>query len=1377
MKKTLIFLLLIGIAALGFAQAISESFENGTALWNLSGGVALSTANSHTGLYSMYYLPSVIQSITTVQLGSPGALSFWAVQGSGGNNIIEVYVSSDGINWGTPQISKNISAIWTQYFFTFTQTNVYIKFQNTANSNRATYLDDILISPSTLIPVQYRSKHSGNWGDASTWEYTAAGGVWLNATVPPTDVNSFAITIQSGHTVTVTANRTADQLVVNSGGTLTVNNGVTLTLADGTGTDLNVNGTLNVLGTGVVSGAGSFVLNADAALGIGSPAGITSSGATGSIQTAGRSYNTASSYTYLGTSAQVTGNGLPATVKNLTINNSAGVTMSGSYSVYGDLALTTNLTIAANTLSIDGTVSGSGGLTGGSSSNVTVNGTTALVLPAVTSGLQNLVINRSGGVSLGGTTAVNGTLTTTSGMLSLANFNLTAANVTGNVNIGYNGTGYTTSTLGNAANITVSVITPGTIPSIVNSLIINSGAGNTVTQPNDITTTNLTFTSGNLNLNNRKLTLANKDFALKSTNAVLSALSVTMTTAVNNWTGFTSIAKTWQTSDTNTNTLDVLLSYPTTETGANLVRVWKRDTVGPGAWTLVGYYEPVTVGTNRVVTVTGQTTLNGTGGGLDWTITDAIPRIQATAVNFSNVQLYQVTVNWTRGDGANCVVFLKETTEGTPGNPSNGTTYTASTNWSAKGTQLGATGYYCIYNGTGTSVTVTNLLSSTNYYAIVYEYNGTGTASDYMPNGAVGNTTTLTHTITLSSYDPAVGASNVAPGTSNVVLYRYTLTSTNAAATLTKFVFSTAGTYTTADITNLKLWYSATDDFASATLISTLTTGLGTGSHTFTGFNQTIGMNTTGYFFITTDVTALAGVNHTINVNAIATGDLSFNSGNVTGTAYIGGLKTITFKTRPDDYFRTIATGDWNNISIWESSHDGGITWYPATNYPTAPSTVYLNNNVNMTSAAEACTNLTFNSGGSVTLGNYNLSISGTLSGTPYYYYTGSGVPSQTGTVSHVTATTTTPSSIPSILNTLTINPGVGNTVVIPNLLTTTNLDFISGSLNFNNHMITLANKDFALSSTNSVMSALTVTLTNDVNTWNTSTSIAHTWTTSGSFTNNVDMHLSYPATETATSTVKLWYRDSTSGVWTYYGSYTPSENGGIETITVPGVTDLGSSGSPRYWTISDNDQTLPVELSSFTGFITPQNYILLQWVTQSETSVSGYYIFRSYANSLNIAERINAFIPATNTSQEASYVFVDSEALPGYTWYYWLQHIEMNGESEFHGPVSVHLINGSTILPTIPLATSLQQIYPNPFNPQTTISYGLAKASNLELIIMNGKGQVVRHLYSGQKNAGNYMIRWDGLNDNGSAVTSGVYYIRMVAEKFSSVRKLVLMK
>ncbi len=83
-----------------------------------------------------------------------------------------------------------------------------------------------------------------------------------------------------------------------------------------------------------------------------------------------------------------------------------------------------------------------------------------------------------------------------------------------------------------------------------------------------------------------------------------------------------------------------------------------------------------------------------------------------------------------------------------------------------------------------------------------------------------------------------------------------------------------------------------------------------------------------------------------------------------------------------------------------------------------------------------------------------------------------------------------------------------------------------------------------------------------------------------------------------------------------------------------------------------------------------------------------------------------------------------------------------------------------------------LMQNYPNPFNPSTTISYNIAKRANVSLKIYNITGKEVATLVNGEKEPGSYRV-----NFNAEKLSSGIYFYKISAGNFSSVRKMILIK
>ena len=84
---------------------------------------------------------------------------------------------------------------------------------------------------------------------------------------------------------------------------------------------------------------------------------------------------------------------------------------------------------------------------------------------------------------------------------------------------------------------------------------------------------------------------------------------------------------------------------------------------------------------------------------------------------------------------------------------------------------------------------------------------------------------------------------------------------------------------------------------------------------------------------------------------------------------------------------------------------------------------------------------------------------------------------------------------------------------------------------------------------------------------------------------------------------------------------------------------------------------------------------------------------------------------------------------------------------------------------------------YPNPFNPETTIAFTLAQSQRITLAIYNVIGQRVRTLQDGFAESGSHRVRWDGRDDSGRSLTSGLYYVRLAMGSTVVFHKIVMMK
>jgi flagellar hook assembly protein FlgD len=93
------------------------------------------------------------------------------------------------------------------------------------------------------------------------------------------------------------------------------------------------------------------------------------------------------------------------------------------------------------------------------------------------------------------------------------------------------------------------------------------------------------------------------------------------------------------------------------------------------------------------------------------------------------------------------------------------------------------------------------------------------------------------------------------------------------------------------------------------------------------------------------------------------------------------------------------------------------------------------------------------------------------------------------------------------------------------------------------------------------------------------------------------------------------------------------------------------------------------------------------------------------------------------------------------------------------------------------PAAASLGQNFPNPFNPATTIEFSLKAGADVTLAVFDVRGARVRTLARGHYVAGPHRVDWNGTNDRGEPVSSGVYYYRLRGAGIDLTHKMVLLK
>jgi len=195
---------------------------------------------------------------------------------------------------------------------------------------------------------------------------------------------------------------------------------------------------------------------------------------------------------------------------------------------------------------------------------------------------------------------------------------------------------------------------------------------------------------------------------------------------------------------------------------------------------------------------------------------------------------------------------------------------------------------------------------------------------------------------------------------------------------------------------------------------------------------------------------------------------------------------------------------------------------------------------------------------------------------------------------------------------------------------------------------------------------------------------------------------------------------------------------------------------------------TAPVAVSLAAFDLSVENgYAVLQWQTSIEIGTDGFHLYRGDTDTGPWVRVTKEMVAASGAAEGGAYVFRDRLGEAGRKYYYQLQEVVAGRDAATFGPFMLDYR----------LAFGLEQNTPNPFNPTTTIRYSLAKRTRVSLAIYDVAGRRVRRLVDGEQAASIYVAEWDGTNDRGQRVASGVYFYRLVAGSFRDTKKMVLLK
>ena len=198
-------------------------------------------------------------------------------------------------------------------------------------------------------------------------------------------------------------------------------------------------------------------------------------------------------------------------------------------------------------------------------------------------------------------------------------------------------------------------------------------------------------------------------------------------------------------------------------------------------------------------------------------------------------------------------------------------------------------------------------------------------------------------------------------------------------------------------------------------------------------------------------------------------------------------------------------------------------------------------------------------------------------------------------------------------------------------------------------------------------------------------------------------------------------------------------------------------------------DNLIPAAPAGLAALIQGRN-VQLSWDQSPDPDVNYFSVYRSTSSGFTPS-------PSNRLGYSTGTEFVDTNLVNG-TYYYKLTATDFAGNTgvpSLELPInvtSVHDQDGS-----VPRVFALFQNYPNPFNPVTQIRFSVPKRTKVEISVYNILGQKVKTLLNEELEAGNYTSTWNGKDDKGYDVSSGIYFYKLNSQEFSATKKMLLVR